>query len=83
MEAEGIELMLLILKARRAARMGALKALDFAVTRCPAACERFVEIYGLKTIFALFMGKSKVRQRCPAHSTTFSRTSSNALLSHF
>jgi beta-catenin-like protein 1 len=30
---------------------------DYALTRCPAACERFVDILGLKTVFAVFMGK--------------------------
>ena len=52
--------MLLILKQRRLARGGALKALDFATTRSPANCERFVDQFGLKTIFAMFMGKCKV-----------------------
>ena len=56
----GIELMLLILKQKRVARAGALKALDFATTRSPANCERFVDQFGLKTIFATFMGKGKV-----------------------
>ena len=52
--------MLLILKQKRIARSGALKALDFATTRSPANCERFVDQFGLKTIFSIFMGKSKV-----------------------
>jgi len=123
-EAEGVELMALILKQKRAARAGALKTLvrappgpsarsaaacsaacaarasspargqrerpdcpraplaalcasagppcrrprprvrraqDFALTRNPAACERFVDHLGLKTLFSIFMGKSKAR----------------------
>ena len=52
--------MLLILKQKRVARAGALKALDFATTRSPANCERCVDQFGLKTIFAIFMGKGKV-----------------------
>ena len=52
--------MLLILKQKRLARAGALKALDFATTRSPANCERFVDQFGLRTIFAMFMGKCKV-----------------------
>ncbi len=124
-EAEGVELMALILKQKRAARAGALKTLvrappgppaaarglvprglrrlrltpcsqtaravlprapaaprgpagppccrprprvrraqDFALTRNPAACERFVDHLGLKTLFSIFMGKSKAR---PGH----------------
>lgn len=56
----GTELMLLILKQKRIARAGALKALDFATTKSPGNCERFVDQLGLKTIFAMFMGKVKV-----------------------
>ena len=52
--------MLLILKQRRRARTGALKALDFALVRCVPACERFVDVQGLRTLFPLFMGKHKV-----------------------
>ena len=118
-EAEGVELMVLILKQRQQVRFGALKAVvgatppprllcpthrlavvcpsvsvtavraaacnrtvhhgcgsatgaephhkarcaaqDFACTRCPQACERFVDVLGLKILFSIFMGKSKVR----------------------
>lgn len=62
--------MLLILKQKRLARAGALKALDFATTRSPANCERFVEQYGLRTVFAMFMGKCKVESAPSVH--TFS-----------
>ncbi|EIE25166.1 DUF1716-domain-containing protein [Coccomyxa subellipsoidea C-169] len=62
-EAEGVELMVLILKQKKSVRAGALKALDFACTRCPAACERFVDVLGLKTLFSIFMGKSKIKRR--------------------
>lgn len=63
--AEGVELMLLILKQKRRARTGALKALDFALMRCVPACERFVNVQGLRTLFPLFMGKNKVGSCCP------------------
>jgi beta-catenin-like protein 1 len=52
--------MLLILKCKRATRTGALKCLDFATTCCPPACDRVVDQQGLKTLFAIFMGKLKV-----------------------
>lgn len=55
-----MELLLLILKGKRAARTSALKCLDFATTNCPPACDRVVDQAGLKTLFALFMGKLKV-----------------------
>ena len=60
MQAEGLELMQLILKEKRVARLGSLKVLDFATTRCPPACERWVDLTGLKQLFAIYMGKSKV-----------------------
>jgi len=63
-QAEGLELMQLILKEKRVARVGSLKVLDFATTRCPPACERWVDLTGLKQLFAIFMGKSKVLQHC-------------------
>ena len=59
----GVELLLLILRGKRLARTSALKCLDFATTRCPPACDRVVDQAGLKTLFAIFMGKLKVR-RC-------------------
>lgn len=52
--------MQLILKEKRVARLGSLKVLDFATTRCTPACERWVDLTGLKQLFAIFMGKSKV-----------------------
>ena len=52
--------MQLILKEKRVARAGALRVVDFATTRNPPACERWVELTGLKQLFAIFMGKSKV-----------------------
>lgn len=57
----GVELLLLVLRAKRAARTSALKCLDFATTGCAPACDRVVDQAGLKTLFALFMGKLKVR----------------------
>ncbi|KAL4421715.1 hypothetical protein ABPG77_002331 [Micractinium sp. CCAP 211/92] len=62
-EAEGVELLLLILKGKRAARTSALKCLDFATTRCAPACDRVVDQQGLKTLFAIFMGKLKVKRK--------------------
>ena len=49
--AAGVELMCIILKQKRLSRAGALKALDFATTRQPAACERLVDMGGLKSLF--------------------------------
>ncbi|XP_024362971.1 uncharacterized protein [Physcomitrium patens] len=60
-KAEGVELMIIIMKQKRLAYGSAMKALDFAMTRCSAACERFVDVLGLKTLFAAFMGKIPVK----------------------
>ena len=52
--------MLLILKSKRSVRTPALKCIDFATTACPAAADRLVDQGGLKTLFAIFLGKLKV-----------------------
>jgi beta-catenin-like protein 1 len=49
--------MVLILKGRRAALSGALRALDFATTRCPAAADRVVDAAGLGAVFGALMGR--------------------------
>ena len=54
--------MCIILKQKRLSRAGALKALDFSTTRQPAACERLVDMGGLKSLFAIFMGRGRVRR---------------------
>ncbi|CAH8331833.1 unnamed protein product [Eruca vesicaria subsp. sativa] len=55
--AEGVELMIIIMKQKKYAYGSAIRALDFAMTNYPPACERFVDVMGLKTAFAAFMGK--------------------------
>ncbi|KAJ9685069.1 hypothetical protein PVL29_017196 [Vitis rotundifolia] len=55
--AEGVELMIIIMKQKKLAYGSAIRALDFAMTKYPPACERFVDVLGLKTAFAAFMGK--------------------------
>ncbi|KAF5479312.1 hypothetical protein F2P56_000145 [Juglans regia] len=56
-KAEGVELMIIIMKQKKSAYGSAIRALDFAMTKSPPACERFVDVLGLKTAFAAFMGK--------------------------
>ena len=60
MQAEGLELMLIILKARKLPRLGPLRVINFALTRFLPGCEKFVDVQGLKYVFAIFMGKIKV-----------------------
>ncbi|GLI67804.1 hypothetical protein VaNZ11_012092 [Volvox africanus] len=60
-KAEGVELMQLMLQSRRQCRYGALKCLDYATTRFAVPAEKLVDLGGLKQLFGLFMGKSKVK----------------------
>ncbi|KAI5408192.1 hypothetical protein KIW84_054135 [Lathyrus oleraceus] len=54
-KAEGVELMIIIMKQKKLAYASAIRAIDFAMTNYPPACERFVDVLGLKTAFAAFM----------------------------
>lgn len=62
-KAEGVELMIIVMKQKKSAYGSAVRALDFAMTKYPPACERFVDVLGLKTAFAAFMGKIPVNKR--------------------
>lgn len=50
----GVELMAIVLNQKRLARQGALKALDFATTRYAPACERLINMAGLKVCCMFF-----------------------------
>ncbi|CDY53738.1 BnaAnng12660D [Brassica napus] len=63
--AEGVELMIIIMKQKKYAYGSAIRALDFAMTNYPPACERFVDVMGLKTAFAAFMGKASLSLSIP------------------
>ncbi|GEM09010.1 beta-catenin-like protein 1 [Rhodotorula toruloides] len=70
---EGIELLVLMLKAKNMSRNRAIKTLDHALQGREGAtlCERFVEALGLKTLFAAFMGRSddKKKRKAPLAAT--------------
>ncbi|KAG0004455.1 hypothetical protein BGZ79_009235 [Entomortierella chlamydospora] len=59
LEGEGIELMVIMIKEKKMARIKAVKVLDYAMSTKSgtANCLRFVEIMGLKTLFPLFSRK--------------------------
>ena len=67
LDAEGVELMIRLLKAKRHARAGALKVLDHALSGAEGGllCERFVDTLGLKALCPLLMrplqGKGALR----------------------
>ncbi|CAK8566182.1 unnamed protein product [Lathyrus sativus] len=62
-KAEGVELMIIIMKQKKLAYASAIRAIDFAMTNYPPACERFVDVLGLKTAFAAFMGKIPINKK--------------------
>lgn len=70
-KAEGVELMIIIMKQKKSAYGSAIRALDFAMTKYPPACERFVDVLGLKTAFAAFMGKASFSSFAAFLSTNF------------
>ncbi|CAI2164326.1 3851_t:CDS:10 [Funneliformis geosporum] len=59
LEGEGVELMLIMMKEKMMSRMRSIKVLDHALSSPYGlkSCERFVEIFGLKTLFSTFMRK--------------------------
>ncbi|KAE8215710.1 hypothetical protein CF327_g1064 [Tilletia walkeri] len=64
LDGEGVELMVIIMREKRIARLRAIKTLDFALSgpggsKC---CETFVEALGLKPLFSAFMGKGFVKK---------------------
>ncbi|GAA5910145.1 hypothetical protein JCM6882_006528 [Rhodosporidiobolus microsporus] len=72
LEGEGVELLVLMLKAKNLSRARAIKALDHALQGRAGEklCEQFVEALGLKTLFAVFMGKSDGKKKKSGPTTT-------------
>ncbi|XP_027075333.1 uncharacterized protein [Coffea arabica] len=62
-KAEGVELMIIIMNQKKLCYGSAIRALDFAMTNYPPACERFIDVMGLKTAFPAFMGKIPVSKK--------------------
>ncbi len=60
-EAEGVELCLIMLREGKMSKSRALRVLDHAIggTTGVGTCERFVEASGLKTVFGMFMKKQE------------------------
>ncbi|GAA5874921.1 hypothetical protein JCM8547_003611 [Rhodosporidiobolus lusitaniae] len=71
LDGEGVELLVLMLKAKNLSRSRAIKALDHALQgrAGEALCEKFVEALGLKTLFAVFMGKVAAGKKKAAATT--------------
>lgn len=69
---EGVELMVIMLKEKKQSRMRALKVLDHALSGAYGGpqCVRFVEVLGLKSLFAIFMLPTEHGAKGRAHATT-------------
>ena len=61
-KAEALELMVVMMKKRPAARLPAMKVCNFALTACGLLCENFVSAGGLGLLFAFFMGKGSSKK---------------------
>ncbi|EPQ28348.1 uncharacterized protein PFL1_04175 [Pseudozyma flocculosa PF-1] len=71
LEGEGVELMVIIMKEKKLARLRSIKVLDHALQGAAGAdnCERFVECLGLKTLFSAFMGKGSKKSSASSPTT--------------
>ncbi|KAF9534285.1 Catenin-beta-like protein [Crepidotus variabilis] len=65
LEAEGPDLMILMVKEKLESKSRSIKVLDYAMSGPDGApiCEAFVEALGLKTIFTAFMGKTSKKSK--------------------
>ena len=65
LQGEGMQLMNLMLREKKISRNSALKVMDYAMQGPEGAsnCAKFVEIYGLRTLFPLFMRPPKKNKK--------------------
>ncbi|OCF34946.1 beta-catenin-like protein 1 [Kwoniella heveanensis CBS 569] len=65
LEAEGVELMVLMMKEKLLSKTRAIKVLNYALQTedGAASCEKFVEVLGLKSLFSAFMGKGEGKKK--------------------
>ncbi|CAE7171719.1 unnamed protein product [Rhizoctonia solani] len=64
-QAEGVDLMVLIMKENLASKSRAIKVLDYALSGPLGAanCATFIEAMGLKPLFSAFMGKNSKKSK--------------------
>lgn len=88
-ELEGVELMLILLrgssqdkKSTPFASVPALKCLDYVLSGNKRACERFVDVGGLKNLFPAFMGRNakSIRKTFGNEAALEQQTRSSSLL---
>lgn len=74
---EGVDLMLLMMREKLQSKSRAIKTLDYAMSGVAGTiiCANFVEVLGLKTLFAAFMGKGSRKSKSNTPPTTSEDTS--------
>ncbi|KZT62220.1 DUF1716-domain-containing protein [Calocera cornea HHB12733] len=67
-DAEGVELMVIMMKEKKVTHSRSIKVLDHALSgpAGTAGCEMFVDALGLKTLFSAFMGKGEKKKKAAA-----------------
>lgn len=58
-QADGIQLMVAVIRKKKFAKHGAIKSLNFATLNCVPNLEKLVDVGGLKTLFWFFMKRQK------------------------
>eukprot|EP01068_Selenidium_serpulae_P008542 Selendium_serpulae@DN5008_c0_g1_i1.p2 len=61
--AQGVELMIRMLRERKSAYRAALRLTNFALQNCPSNCQLFVEKLGLKSLFGIFLKRSVSKKK--------------------
>lgn len=74
---EGVDLMLLMMREKLQSKSRAIKTLDYAMSGAAGTviCANFVEVFGLKTLFAAFMGKGSKKSKSNTSTATSEDTS--------
>jgi beta-catenin-like protein 1 len=62
LQSEGLELMILMIREKKLSRKNAVKVLDYALMKSAPNCQHFVEVYGLKTLFSVFMRRGNMKK---------------------
>lgn len=66
-KAEGISLMITMIRKKMYVADSALKTIDFALQDSAPNCTKFVNVSGLKTLFAVFVGRVKTKKKKQKH----------------
>ncbi|GAB5365653.1 hypothetical protein AAMO2058_001076400 [Amorphochlora amoebiformis] len=56
--ADGLQLMVTMIRKKRYTQAAALKVLNYAITESKSSCEKLIDAQGLKAVFKAFMGRA-------------------------